>query len=309
LLNAGMFLDRSELRELALSLADYLLNSTTPESGVVHWADAKSCPIVFDTGQVIFGWLAAFDASGDERYLRAAVRAGDWLVSIQDSSGSWKNYQHLGVEKVIDTRVAWALLELHRHTHRDAYQQAAVRSLKWALQNQEADGWFRQCAFVEGEDPFTHTLAYTVEGLFECGCLLDEMRYIEAARLTADALLARQRSDGWLASTYGPTWRETSRSSCLTGNCQMSHLWLRFCESSGDQAYYDAAEKAITFVARTQSLKTSNPNTRGAIAGSYPIYGRYERFKYPNWAAKFFIDALLMLNKVENGGSPLSHVG
>jgi hypothetical protein len=309
LLNAAAVLGHRELRVLALSLADYLLGSATPEGGVCHWTGWESGPIVFDTGQVMFGWLAAFDATGDERYLEAAAHAGDWLLSVQHSAGSWKAYQHLGVEKVIDTRVAWALLELHRRNCQDVYRQAAVRNLEWALRNQDPDGWFQHCAFVEGEDPFTHTLAYTAEGLFECGCLLNEARYIEAARLTADALLARQYADGRLASTFGAGWRETSRSSCLTGNCQMSRLWLRFHETGGDQACYDAAEKSITFVARTQHFKTSNPNTRGAIAGSYPIYGRYERFKYPNWAAKFFVDALLMLDAAKNGGNRLPYTG
>jgi len=309
LLNAAAVLNRSELRVLALSLADHLLNSATPEGGVAHWASSRPYPIVFDTGQVIFGWLAAFDASGDERYLQAAMRAGDWLVSVQHSSGSWNDYQHLGVEKVIDTRVAWALLQLHRRTREDGYHQAAIRNLEWAKQQQEADGWFQSCAFVKGKDPFTHTLAYTAEGFLECGHLLNEACYIEAARLTADALLACQRPDGRLASTYGSGWRETSRSSCLTGNCQMGCLWMRFYEASGNRAYYVAAKKAITFVARTQDLKTADPNVRGAIAGSYPIYGRYERFKYPNWATKFFIDALLVLDRVENGADAPSYVG
>jgi hypothetical protein len=309
LLNTALALDRPELRTLALSLADYLLGNVTSEGGVAHWASLMSHPVVFDTGQVMFGWLAAFDASGDERYLQAAVHAGDWLVSVQHPSGAWKDYQHLDVEKVIDTRVAWALLELHRRTHQDAHRQAAVRNLEWALQNQDADGWFRRCAFVEGEDPFTHTLAYTAEGLFECGCLLDEERYVEAARLTTDALLARQHADGGLASTYASAWRETSRSSCLTGNCQMGRLWLCFYGTSGNGSYYAAARKAIAYVASTQNLETSNPNVRGAVAGSHPSYGRYERFKYPNWAAKFFVDALLTLDKVENGGSVSPHVG
>ena len=75
-------------------------------------------------------------------------------------------------------------------------------------------------------------------------------------------------------------------------------------EIDGDRAFYDAAEKAITFVARTQHLTASHPEIRGAVAGSFPIYGGYERFKYPNWAAKFFVDALLALNKVKNGGPP-----
>jgi len=309
LLNAATASGCLELRKFAFSLADYLLNSTTPQGGVAHWASSGSYPIVFDTGQVMFGWLAAFDASGDERYLRAAMRAGDWLTSVQDSLGSWRDYQHLGVEKVIDTRVAWALMELHRHTGRDAYLHAAVRNLEWAAGQQDDDGWFQHCAFVEGGDPFTHTLAYTAEGLFESGCLLNEARYVDSARLMADALLARQHPDGSLAGTYGQAWRKTSRSSCLTGNCQMGRLWLRLHETTGKQAYFAAASKAITFVARTQCLQPSDPNIRGAIAGSYPVYGRYERFKYPNWAAKFFVDALLQLDRVENRSSLPSYVG
>ena len=33
--------------------------------------------------------------------------------------------------------------------------------------------------------------------------------------------------------------------------------------------------------------------TRGGIKGSHPIWGGYDPFRYPNWAAKFFVDALL----------------
>jgi hypothetical protein len=310
LLNVAVFLKRPELRTMAFSLADYLLSRVTPEGGVAHWqAGSKPYPIVFDTGQVMFGWLAAFEVSGDERYLQAAVRAGDWLASVQHSTGSWKEFQHLDVEKVIDTRVAWALLRLHQYTNKETHRQAAVRNLEWALQQQDTDGWFRHCAFVESEDPFTHTLAYTAEGLFECGQLLQEERYIDGSRLMADALLARQYADGSLASTYDSRWRETSRSSCLTGNCQMACLWLSFYEFSGNKDYYKAAEKAITFVARTQILRTANSNIRGAIAGSYPVYGCYERFKYPNWAVKFFIDAMLALENIESQGNLLLYVG
>jgi uncharacterized protein YyaL (SSP411 family) len=282
-----------------MSLADYLLKCATPEGGVAHWASPGSGPIVFDTGQVIFGWLAAYDASRSERYLLAAVRAGDWLASVQHPEGYWKEYQHLGVEKVIDTRVAWALVELHRRSGKEKHRRAAIRNLDWAMHQQDADGWFQHCAFAEDHDPFSHTIAYTAEGLFECGCLLNEARYVDAARRTADALLARQHSDGRLASTYGPGWRETCRSSCLTGNCQMASLWLRLYEIADDRTYYDAARKAIEFVAGTQNLETSNPNIRGAIAGSHPIYGRYERFQYPNWATKFFVDALMALQEAD----------
>ena len=308
LLNAAITLDRPDLRILALSLADYLLKAATPEGAVAHWADPSSQPIVFDTGQVLFGWLAAYSASQEPHYLEAAIQAGNWLSAIQDSSGAWKRYQHLGVVKTIDSRVAWALLELYRQTKHEAHRRAAVRNLEWVVGQQDSDGWFRHCAFRDGEDPFTHTLIYTAEGLFESGCLLEEERYMDAAIRTADALLVRQGADGWLASTYGSGWRATSRSSCLTGNCQASRLWLRLSTLKDKPAYGEGAERAIMFVSRTQKLRAADPGVRGGIAGSAPFYGRYERFTYPNWAAKFYIDALLTLQATETGKS-LTYVG
>jgi uncharacterized protein YyaL (SSP411 family) len=290
------------LREVAIALADYLLAVRTPEGGVAHWEPRDGqpkTPIVFDTGQVIFGWLAAWRETNAPVYLQAATDAADWLAVVQDESGAWVRHQHLGMVKVIDTRVAWALLELAQVTSRPSYITAARRNLDWALNQQQPNGWFSHAAFRTGEDPFTHTIAYTAEGLLESGLLLDEPRYIAAAQKVARALWERQRPDGSLASTYNAAWQPTSRSSCLTGNCQIAILWLRFSGLSGDASYLDAARKTIAFVAATQDLCTSNANVRGAIAGSSPIYGRYGRFTYPNWAAKFFIDALLALEEAQ----------
>ena len=41
-------------------------------------------------------------------------------------------------------------------------------------------------------------------------------------------------------------------------------------------------------------MRTGNRNVRGAVAGSYPIWGGYIRFGFPNWAAKFLADAIMM---------------
>jgi uncharacterized protein YyaL (SSP411 family) len=283
-------------------MSDYLLDARTPEGGVGHWKQREGewePPVVFDTGQVIFGWLAAWCNTNDPTYLEAATRAADWLISVQDESGAWVQYQHLGTVKVIDTRVAWALLEVAQIAPSPSYVTAAWRNLDWALGQQQDSGWFRHAAFHPAEDPFTHTIAYTAEGLLESGLILNEPRYITAAEKVARVLVARQHPDGFLSSTYDVDWRPTSRSSCLTGNCQMALLWLRFYGLCNETCYLDAARKAMAFVSATQDLQTPNANIRGAIAGSFPFYGRYERFQYPNWAAKFFIDALLALQEAE----------
>jgi hypothetical protein len=33
---------------------------------------------------------------------------------------------------------------------------------------------------------------------------------------------------------------------------------------------------------------------RGAIKGSQPAWGAYSRLTFPNWATKFFVDAMLL---------------
>ncbi len=309
LLNASSLSGRSELVGRALTMADYLLSCSTKEGGVSHWAAKSPRPIVFDTGQVIFGWLAAHRVSSDERYLEGAKRAGDWLVSIQDSDGCWLRSQHLNVEKTIDTRVAWALVYLSQITGDARYRHAAVRNLEWALSRQDEDGWFRNCSFTRSSDPFTHNIAYTAEGLFESGMILGESRYMEAARKTAVALLERQRANGSLAGTFSSGWRETSWSSCLTGNCQVAELWLRFYSRERNENYLTAAEAALGFVASRQTVNRALPKLHGGIPGSSPAFGCYERFKYPNWAAKFFVDAMLALKAARGEGREGDFVG
>jgi uncharacterized protein YyaL (SSP411 family) len=291
------------LRALALELAGYLLRARTPEGGVGHWSTAASVvqadPIVFDTGQVIFGWLAAWHASGDSRYLDAALQAADWLVSVQDASGAWRQNQHLETTKAIDARVAWALLEVDRVSPRPAYVDAARRNLDWVISQQQPNGWFRSAGFKPNSDPYTHTLAYTADGLWESGLLLDEQRYLRAAETVIRIMLDLQRRDGSLAATYGPDWQPTARATCLTGNCQFAVLWLRLYERVPEPALLDAARRAVEYVAATQNVDTHHRGIRGAIAGSWPLYGPYERLKYPNWAAKFFLDAIWSLRTAE----------
>lgn len=295
LLHAANRLQRSELRNLALSHADYLLQVCNMDGAVGHWSERSAqpiTPIVFDTGQATFGWLAAWGETGNRVYLDAATRAADWLVAVQSPDGPWRQYQHLGLVKVIDTRVALALLELSKVTKSPKYVPAARRNLDWARGQQQSNGWFSLCTLLPGTKPITHTIAYTIEGLLECGLILGDETCISAAQRTADILLSLQRADGSLPGELASNWNG-SLWSCLTGNAQMAIVWFRLYEIARDLKYARAALDALRYVKQKQDLSSSNPAVRGAIPGSSPRWGPYERFKYPNWAAKFFVDALM----------------
>jgi uncharacterized protein YyaL (SSP411 family) len=199
---------------------------------------------------------------------------------------------------VYDARTAWGLLEAFHITGQDPYRHAAVRNLEFVLTQQHPNGWFAHCCLDDDTRPILHTLAYTIEGLLEAGVLLHEPRYIQAAQKAADALLAHQRPDGSLAGRFDAQWQPVARWSCLTGDAQVARVWLRLCQLLGEWHYLEAAQRMTHFLASTQNLTASDPGVRGGIKGSHPIWAEYAPYEYPNWAAKFFVDALLLQERL-----------
>ena len=102
------------------------------------------------------------------------------------------------------------------------------------------------------------------------------------------------RPDGWLAGTYRDRWVTDARYCCLTGLAQMSLNWTRLAQAAGEEGLRDNARAGLACLKSTQRLDNRDPVACGGIAGSLPIWGDYSRFEYPNWASKFFADALLM---------------
>jgi hypothetical protein len=194
---------------------------------------------------------------------------------------------------VYNTRVAWPLLALGRRRPRPAGDAVARANLDWAV-DQQRQAAFEHCGFAPGQAPFTHTIAYTLRGLLESGALLEESRYVEAAARGARALLAHLGSDGYLPGRIDPAGRPRTRSACLTGNAQMATVWWRLSAITGEPAFRDAALRSLRYVMACQDLRTADPDRRGAIKGSHPIWGRYAPLTYPSWATKFFIDAQLL---------------
>lgn len=254
-------------------------------------------PIVFNTGQVLLGWTALYRTSREERFLGAAVRASDWLLQVQDDDGKWSSHTYMDVPHAYHTRVAWPLLEVHALTGEGKYRTAARRHVEWALNQANPDGWFAHIELAPGEDPPTHTIAYTLRGLLEISAHLEELRQpiLEIVLRASDHLLQAlsDASPTGLPATFDATWRPTASGSCLTGNAQLAILWLELYRQQRDPRFANAAVSLLEGIKATQSLDARHPGIRGGIAGSTPIWGPYIPFAYPNWAAKFFADALM----------------
>ncbi len=286
-------LGRAELRERAIRMATWLRRVQNADGSFSNPRVQPGRGIVFDTGQDLLGLVRAHRETGDDVFLQAARRAGDWLVAVADDEGRWTRSTYRGIPHVYNTRVAWALIELHEIAPRSDDLRVARANLDWAVSRQ-VNGWFRDAAFDPNTPPFTHTIAYAIRGLWEASRRCSDARWEHAAIRGADAVLSRLRLDGWLPGRIDGDGRPAARSCCLTGNVQMANIWHRLHAHTGEPRYREAALRATRYVTATQDLDTQDLDIRGAIAGSYPIWGSYSPLCYPNWAAKFYIDALLL---------------
>jgi hypothetical protein len=282
----------------AVMAADFLLKIQKPGGGWQGGRMHENRPeIVFNTGQVIRGMIAVYKLTDEKKYLSSAVKAGKWLSEILHPEGFWKTHALMNRERVYDTFVDAPLLELYGITGDEQFKTAAVRNLDWVVNHKMMDnGWFEDCdnTIKRNDRPILHTIAYTIDGLVDSGLLLHERKYIDAASKGALQLRDLFLKQGFLHGRYDRNWNGSEYMIC-TGGAQMAIAWLKLFDISKDEEYLTAAQKMINLLIFIQDRKfTEKADTLGAIPGSFPVWGRYEPFAFPNWATKFFCDAMML---------------
>lgn len=295
--------------ERAIQIGDWEIEIQT-NSGAVLSSPVKTQVRVFNTGQVILGWCALYERTNDEKYLIAASKAGDFLCRTQENDGSWTENTYCGA-RTYHARIDWALLRLFELTKKREYLEKAEKNIKWVLAQQNENGWFENCGFKD-DMPIMHLIVYTLRGLLEC----HTMNIPEITRLDILPKLIKatdrineyvnnksvRNCKGFIPASFQNNWITGDNYSCLTGNAQYAIYLYRLTQITNNNAYPEYADVLISALKKTQLLSsdTKEQNIAGAISGSYPIYIGYCPNSYPNWATKFFADALLMKNNYKN---------
>ncbi|MEO7071943.1 MAG: hypothetical protein ABI300_02805 [Rhodanobacter sp.] len=293
------FSGRGEYRERAIRMAEWETSIQLAEGGVrAGTMDATQVvPTIFNTGQVLFGWLSAWQQTQDARFRESAVRAADWLVAAQDHDGAWRRFASPFATQGVNTyntRVAFALAQAGHALQEPRYLQAAVHNVQWALTQMRANGWLDNNDLEDNDHPLVHTIAYATRGILEVGLIGEQPNFVDVAARIARAVAQSQRSDGALPGRLGSDWRAASRWSCVTGNAQMAIIWQRLAAGTGEHHWNAPARRANQFNLSIQNVTTHDDAVRGGIPGSHPLSGGYMKNRYPNWAAKFFMDALML---------------
>lgn len=298
LLTISRLTSDKELLRRAIDAGDWEIDIQM-ETGAVMGGRIDSrpkTPAVFNTGMVMLGWLALYDATGQHRFLKATEKAANWLISIQEANGCWiKGNSSFAKQEstVYNVRVAWALAKYGKITNQEKIISAAVKNGEFTLKNQIENGWFQNCCLTNPEEPLVHTLAYTIRGLLELGILLDREDFLLASQKGADSLGRQVKDSGYLAGRFNAKWCPTVNWCCMTGSAQMCIIWKRLSLITGDGKYSKWAHKVLNYLIARHDITNRRETLRGAVTGSWPVWGNYGRFMVLNWATKFFVDALL----------------
>jgi hypothetical protein len=296
-----------DLVQRALEMGTWEATVQHPDGGVMegHVETSPQRSIVFNTGMVLHGWVDLLQA-GHRGFEEPAERAARFLVEKLTWDGTWMpESEYAGLPHTYNTRVAWAMLRWARHVDAPDVEDAARLHLDWACTCQRSNGWFENCVFRTGMTPSTHAIAYTLRGLLESYCLAEEEPWLRAVERTSEALLPHIERQPLLCGAFGSDWTPSASHSCLTGTAQLGGVWLRLHQETGDRRWLNAGLKAVEQAAGRQE-RVRLASVHGALAGSFPIWGKYAPLQYPNWATKFLADALFVyddcLSASQTGG-------
>ena len=303
LIRLSDFLNDPKYIYAANELGEWLLRIQSKEgfwhSGLhKNVSQIEASPSVFNTGQILKGMTALFHSSQETKFLEAADKGANWLVSKMGNDGLWpsKDYKANKTPSYY-SHVAWPILEVWKVTKNLEQKKAAETFLDAVLKRKLDNGVIKKWGFSDDGPAFTHTIAYTIRGFQESGKLLGN--YSKYAKPMEDCLEVFIRkselTNGKLPGEFDNNFRGNKRFVCLTGNAQLAISILLMEKENPDLRLVNSAAKLIDFISSTQLSISFIKSISGAVAGSYPIWGRYMFMRYPNWSAKYYCDALMLM--------------
>jgi hypothetical protein len=301
LLDLSEYLSDEASRDAAIGLGDWLISIQEPEgcwrAGLYPYKSSASSS-VFNTGQILNGLVALSRRGCGERFRHSADRAAAWLAQGIDEQGVWQSGHYRGHQPDYYSFVAWPMLDYADLAGDAGASAAALRVIEHIKGHALSNGAFGRWGFEEQGPAFTHTICYTLQGLIESHRFAGPKAGILPAVAPAMERLRRQAElgNGRLWGAFDSAWKADKSYECLTGNAQLAICLLLLHRTEPDLRQVNAAAKLVE---RLCGLQSKGPvrALRGAVAGSNPLWGKYMRGRYPNWAVKFFADSLLLLDE------------
>lgn len=296
LLDVAEYLNEEKYRQSAIKAGEWLLSVQNKDGSFSEIDHNQS--FAFDTGQVLIGLNRLYKETEDEQYRLSAKRASYWLAKNQEEDGSWEKVAYNHQKHTYYSRVSSAMLEYALVNGDEYIEKQALKHTSWVLSLQTKEGYFLHASFLEGVPAYLHTLIYILEGLLDVYRLNQEKQVLDAILLNANRFKEMNLNEEMLlCSGYSTDLKCSNKERCITGLAQWAGVCLQIFEINGDESYKNIAITTL-FYLKSKQIQEGEV-LKGALPASVPFWGRYGAFESVNWGNKFFIDALLLLDKYQ----------
>lgn len=287
--------------ENILSIADWLLDiqkvDGSYKGGTIDSDEESS---IFDTGQIIKGIYSLYVHNKDSKYLVSALRACDWILKNENSNqGHWNKFKTKALKDhdiTFNIYTADIIAEIGNAISNYNYVNLANRVGSYTLNKIRPNLWVEGCELAYIKYPVTHTLAYTIEGLYNVGSALNNDAFINKSIKILDVIIQKIDKNGYLPGYFDENWNELNFGSCLTGSAQIGCLCMKVYKSTGKIIYLVTAKKIYRYLSlRLNNYFKSFGGGIGSLPGSWPINGKYFAYFTTNWTIKYMIDLSILI--------------
>lgn len=285
------------LDNLALGIGEWLISIQNPDGSFPAGLGGKGEAVIFDTAQIIFGLNRLYKYTIQEKYKTALLNASKQVVSKMRSSQGWSSQAFVeGFVPLYYTRVIWALLEVAgEYDELIEYRPYIHRELDSFIDMINEDFSVENWGFKPLEPAYIHTIAYIWRGFLESALITSYKELLMKCYGAGGQLMQLYNDNNGFAGSYDQNWEEDNSYRCLVGEFQLSIFFYRLYQISKDIHFREVSYK-IFYKAERKQWRFPLKGLRGGIPGSFPIYGKYQKFKLINWGAKFYLDAAYLLS-------------
>jgi ubiquinone/menaquinone biosynthesis C-methylase UbiE len=213
------------------------------------------------TGYIIPTMLEVYKVITNEKYLNSALKAGDWLVDIQNKNGSFSDIDN-GIELVFDTgQVLYGLIALYEskllsQNQKKDYYKAIENAASWLCSVQDKDGsWTKY-----GYQGISHTYYTRVAAiLYKAGLVCNNEDFKRSADNFIAWTLKEQKENGFF-----------KKLSFVKGEKPLLHAIIYVLEGLYDYYLLTDDQKVLEAVLKNaQILKDINLNRELLLCSQY----------------------------------------
>lgn len=287
----------TDLESHSDSMAKWLLTIQMNDGafpGGIYDEKKTSEKSIFNSAQIIIGLCSRYKRTNNVVYLNSAKKAANWIIESINSEGAFENYHYIeNFSPSYYTRVCWPLLRVYKFTKDKNFLNSANKALEYIAKKKLKNGFIKDSGFKPKGHAFLHTIAYTIRGFLESYLITKNELYSNIAIELSEKFLLKFERKKYLAGAYYEDFKEQNNYRCLTGESQTTIIWFKLYQITNDLRYLNAGIKLLDMVSNAIKGPYSIVFARGGHTGSKPFYGKYIALRQPNWASKFYLDAIM----------------